>query len=106
MLSPLAGRACGLVAPPANTLSFEAPPYLREEPLGDDDRGTLEAARAQIRERLLGVLEVVERDVRAHRHLRRELQEVVAVLAGEVGDRADRAFLPQVVVGERRDVGR
>ena len=51
-------------------------------------------------ERLLGLLERVGGDAGADRHLRREREELVAILAGEVGDRHDLALPVEIVVGE------
>ena len=42
---------------------------------------------------------------RDDRNLRRQREELVPVLPRQVGHRADLALVPQVVVGERWDVG-
>src|SRR2546421_650203 len=73
--------------------------------LRDYDRGAFEAPCAQIAQRLLGLIEPVGRDARAHRDFGGELQEVVAVLPRQVGHRADRSLLPQIGVGKAGDVG-
>src|ERR1700729_2452999 len=67
--------------------------------------GALEGARAQVGQGLLGLGQGIGGDRGADRDLRREGDEGVAVVAGEVGHRTDRALVPQVLVGEGRDVG-
>ena len=72
--------------------------------LGHDHRGAAEAPGAQVGERVAGLLQRVRVHARAHRHVRRQPQELLAVTSREVRDRAHRALLPQGVVRERRDV--
>ena len=72
--------------------------------LRHDDRGAHEAPGAQVVERVRRAVERVRRDVRAHRDPRGELQELAAVRAGQVGDRAQHALAPQQLVRQRRDV--
>src|ERR1700756_5047154 len=74
-------------------------------PSGDDHRRALEAAVAEIVERLLGAGELVHLDRRPDRDAPRELEELDPVLAGQVGHRADLALAVEQVVGEGRDVG-
>src|SRR6516165_6401226 len=66
--------------------------------LRDHDRGALEAAGAQIGQRLLRLIEAVGRDGRPDRHLGSEFEQLVAVLTRQVGYRPDRALLPQIGV--------
>src|ERR1700761_6232811 len=74
-------------------------------PLGEQHSGALEGAGAQVGQGLLGLGQGVGGDRRDHRDLGGEFEEFVAVLACEVGHRADRALVPQVLVGEGRNVG-
>ena len=62
------------------------------------------APRAQVGERLVGSLQRVGADARLDGDLRGERQELLAVGARQVGDRAQHALLPQGAVGESRDV--
>src|SRR5437763_4807402 len=70
-----------------------------------DHRASLEAAGAQVGQRLFCLLERVRADRGADRDLGREREELLAVLAREIGDRADAALMPEIVVGEAGDVG-
>ena len=63
-----------------------------------------QAALAEARERLVRLGEREERDGGLDRRLGGEAHEMVAVGAGEVGNRADAALAPQDVVREARDV--
>src|SRR5665213_3353477 len=76
-----------------------------EHVLRDQHGRALEAAVAQVGKRLFGLGQGVRRDRRADRDLPGQRQELVSVLAGQVGHRADRALVPEVLVGKRRDVG-
>src|SRR5437763_333512 len=69
-----------------------------------EDGRALEAAVAQVVERLVGGVERVARDLRADRDARREREELLAVAPREIGDGADGPFVPQVGVGDRRQV--
>src|SRR5437588_12116494 len=68
-------------------------------------RGALETARAQVAKRLLGLLQLVDRDTGPDRHLGRDRQQLLAVLAGQVGDRSELALLVEKLVGKGWDVG-
>src|SRR5258708_1457718 len=67
---------------------------------GNQDRGTGELARPQALERRVRLREWKRRGVRAHRHARRECQELLGVAAGEIGDPADHPLLPQDAIGK------
>src|SRR5690606_11196017 len=67
-------------------------------------RGAVEPSRAQVVERLVGLLERVRRRLRLHAGLRRHAQEGDTVLAGQVRDGQELALFPQQRVRETRDV--
>ena len=67
---------------------------------GDDDRGAGEPPGAQVGERVVRRLERIAVDVRRDRHLRRQREELLGVGTRQVGDRAQRALLPQVRIGK------
>src|SRR5690348_2113760 len=70
----------------------------------EDDGAALEGAGSEVGQGLLGFVELVGCDCRADRDLGGEREELLAVLAGEVGHRADAALVPEVLVREARDV--
>src|SRR5438309_2075635 len=72
--------------------------------LQSKDGGTAYVAAAEPVERVVRILEREHLDLRPHRHLRRERQELLAVAAGEVRNRTDAALLPQQLVREGGDV--
>src|SRR5581483_4409903 len=72
--------------------------------LRQDDRAALEGAGSEVGERLFGVVQRVGGDRGADRDLRGQLEELLAVLASQIGDRPDAPLVPQVFVGEARDV--
>src|SRR5215208_7935659 len=63
-----------------------------------DHRRTVQPAGAQVVQRRARLLERVRRDRGADRDPRCQGEELVAIAAGEVGDRADRALAPEVLV--------
>src|SRR5207247_3062484 len=71
---------------------------------GNEDERAADVAVAELRERLVRVLERERLDLRSHRDAWRELEELLAVAARQVGDRPQDALTPQELVGERRDV--
>ena len=72
--------------------------------VNNDHRTPLEAAVSQVVERAVGVRERVRRDSGEVFDLRRELQELDAVVARQVGHRAKDALAPQVLVREGGNV--
>src|SRR4029453_15671140 len=77
----------------------------RDRPLGlgaldPQDGGAADRPPPYALDRLVRVLELKGLDLGAHGHLRGESKELLAVLAGEVRNRADRALAPEEVVGE------
>src|SRR6478735_6381775 len=69
-----------------------------------DDRGAAEAPGPQVRQRLVDELQRVRAHAGLHRDLRGEAQELLAVAPREVRDGAQHPLLPQLGIGERRDV--
>jgi hypothetical protein len=59
-----------------------------------------EGARAQVVERVPGLAEWVGLDLNADRDAGRQVQELLAVATGQVGDGAQDALAPQQLVGE------
>lgn len=57
-------------------------------------RRALDPARAEVLQRLVGSLEGVDGDLRLDSQLDRQRQQLLAVAAGEVGDRAKLPLLP------------
>src|SRR5439155_20445764 len=85
-------------APTARSMRASLTRYLQYGRAGD-------LARAQANERLVRLCQREPLDVRLDGHPRRELEELLGVLAGQVRDRAQDSLLPEQLVGERRDVG-
>ena len=71
---------------------------------GDEHGGAADRAGAQLRKRLVCLLEREFLHLGADRHARSEREELLAVAAGQVRDRAHDALAPEQLVGERRDV--
>jgi hypothetical protein len=72
--------------------------------LRHDDARAGQASATKVGECLVDSLVRVRRHMRADRHARRELEELRAVGAGEVRDRAQDALVPEALVAEGRDV--
>src|SRR5439155_1743127 len=85
-------------APTARSMRASLTRYLQYGRAGD-------LARAQANERLVRLCQREPLDVRLDGHPRRELEELLGVLAGQVRDRAQDSLLPEQLVGQRRDVG-
>jgi hypothetical protein len=61
---------------------------------GHQYRGAFESSRAQISERLVGLLQRIAGGLDGDADLRREMQEIQPVLAGQIRDREQFALLP------------
>ena len=68
--------------------------------------GSMQLACAEMLERLVRFFEAELSDCRAHGDLWSELQEFLAVMAGEVCDRTQYSLTPEQVVRERRNLAR
>src|SRR5437763_14394785 len=65
-----------------------------------NDGRSLEPPGPQVGQCRLRPLELVERDRGPDRDLRRDCEQLVSVLAGEVGDRSQLALLVEQLIGE------
>ena len=72
--------------------------------LRDEHERAAGLTRAELRERLVRALERERLDLRPDGHPSREREELLAVAAGQVRDRAQRPLAPEDLVRERRDV--
>jgi hypothetical protein len=64
-------------------------------PSGNENRGTFEAAGAEIGQSLVGLPERIARGSGNDTDLRREAQEIDAVVSREIGDRHELPLFPQ-----------
>ena len=91
-----AGKSVLGTVPPRPTVSETvSETRSRRRPAGNEDERAAHVARAELRERLVRLLERERLDLGAHRHARREREELLAVAARQVRDRADARARPR-----------